>query len=118
MMPRSAVVAALAMLVGVLASAQAMDTRPLSGTYAIGSATLVDPPPGESKDRVLFYIDGAAAKEIYDAMQVEARPSVCDPSLRSKTAGMLECSRSPGGDHECSIGVLLTKGASVRASVC
>ncbi|WP_162914624.1 hypothetical protein [Desertibaculum subflavum] len=118
MTSRTAVVAALTMVVGVVAPAPAMDTRPLSGTYAIGSATLVDPPPGESKDRVLFYIDGAAAKEIYDAMQAEARPSACDPSLRSKTAGMLECSRGPGGDYECSIGVLLTKGTSVRASVC
>lgn len=118
MTTRNAVVAVLAMVVGVVAAAQAMDTRPLSGTYVIGSATLVDPPPGERKDRVLFYIDGAAAKEIYDAMEAGARPSVCDPSLRSKTAGTLECSRSAGGEYECSVGVSLTSGTSVKASVC
>jgi hypothetical protein len=110
---------AAALMCGLaVGAAQALDTRPLVGSYAIGSATLVDPPPGERKDRLLLYLDGATAKQVYDAMQAPARVIACDPDLRTKTAGALECSRSKDGEYSCSVGISLLTGATVPASVC
>lgn len=98
--------------------AEALDVKPLAGTYAIGSATLVDPPPDEKKDRLLLYLDGKTAREVYDAMEAPARASACDPDLRTKSAGALECSRSKAGEYTCSLGVSLARGTAVKASVC
>lgn len=110
---------AAALMCGLaVGAAQALDTRPLVGSYAIGSATLVDPPPGEKKDRLLLYLDGTTARQVYDAMQAPARTSGCDADLRTKSAGALECSRSKGGEYTCSVGVSLVTGAAVPASVC
>ena len=109
---------ALALAVLVAAPATALDVKPINGTYAVGSATLVDPPPNEKKDRLLLYLDGATAREMYDAMTAPARVSACDPDLRTKTAGALECSRSKAGDYNCSVGVSLLQGTTVKASVC
>lgn len=113
-----AVPAAAMICVIVAGAAHAFDTLPLIGTYAIGSATLVDPPPGEKKDRLFLYLDGATAKQVYDAMEAPARASACDPDLRTKAAGNLECSRSKAGDYSCSVGVSVVTGVAVKASVC
>ena len=112
----SAVVAALVLIGAPMV--EALDVKPLAGTYAIGSATLVDPPPDEKKDRLLFYLDGKTAKDVYDAMEAPARASTCDPDLRTKSAGALECSRSKAGEYTCSVGVSLARGTTVKASVC
>lgn len=112
----SAVTGALVLIVAPMAAA--LDVKPLAGTYAIGSATLVDPPLGEKKDRLLLYLDSKTAQDTYDAMEAPARVSVCDPDLRIKTAGALECSRSKAGEYTCSVGVSLLQGTTVKASVC
>ena len=109
---------AIALAVLVAAPATALDVKPINGTYAVGSATLVDPPPDEKKDRLLLYLDGKTARETYEAMEAPARTSPCDPDLRTKTAGALECSRSKAGEYTCSIGVSLVRGNTVKASVC
>ncbi len=116
-MQRGAVLA-LAFFLGHVPLAHALDVKPLQGSYAIGSATLIDPPPDETKDRLLLYLDGRVAKDTYDAMEARARRSQCDPDLQTKTAGSLECSMSKAGEYTCSIGVMLGSGRPVGASTC
>lgn len=118
--PRSAIAAAASIAIGLMlaATAVALDVKPVAGTYAIGSATLVDPPPNEKRDRLLLYLEGNAAREVYEAMTAPVRISACDSDLRTKTAGALECSLSKAGEYTCSVGVSLERGMTVAASVC
>jgi hypothetical protein len=95
----------------------AQDSRSLR-QYAISSKTLLDPPTDEKKDRVLLSIHGPGAKEIFDTMASPARMDECSGDLQTKSAGGLECSRSAAGVYQCTVGVLLTTGATIKGRVC
>lgn len=118
MAKRTIAAGVLVAALGLGSAAAALDVKPLAGSYAIGSATLVDPPPGEKKDRLLLYLDGDAAREVYEAMPAPARADACDPDLRTKSAGALECSLSKAGEYTCAVGILLEQGTTVKASTC
>ncbi len=95
----------------------AQEYRKLEGSYAIASATLIDPPKNEKKDRVVLFIDGAAAKEIYDGMAGEAKKFACSDEMLLKTSGNLTCTKE-SGIYACHVAILLSSGNTASALVC
>lgn len=109
--------AALALLaVSTTATAQ-----PLTGTYRVGGATLVDPPQQEARD-THFYVEltEPSAKALYDAMKAKAVPDACgDPGTTTKRAGGVACSRGPKGrEYRCWFGIDLRAPRLVHGVVC
>lgn len=52
--------------------------KPLSGSYRISGASVVDPPEGEARDTHLrIHLTGEAAKSLYSAMKVKPRRDQC-----------------------------------------
>lgn len=99
-------------------SLMAQEFKKLEGQYAISSKTLLDPPINEEKDRVVLSIHGAGAKEIFDSIKSVANGDKCSGDLQTKSAGGLECSKSAGGVYQCTVGILLTTGATTKGRVC
>ena len=99
-------------------SLMAQDFKKLEGQYAISSKTLLDPPTDEKKDRVLLSVHGQGAKEIFDTMASPAKMDKCSGDLQTKTAGGLECSKAASGVYQCTVGVLLKTGATIKGRVC
>ena len=95
----------------------AQEYRKLEGTYAIASATLIDPPKNEKKDRVVMLIKGGAAKEIYDGILGKAKKSLCNPEIFMKTSGNLVCTKE-SNFYACNIAILLKSGETASAIVC
>src|SRR5438093_11624035 len=65
----------------------------LSGTYAIGGRTLVDPPGGEARNSHLHIVlEGSAARDLYRAMNARAVRDAClDDGSLTKSAGAMQC---------------------------
>jgi len=102
--------ATLAMLSVATAAIAQDEATKLSGSLRITSKSWGDPPPGEKKDRVGFFLTGASAKRIYDAMPGKAVPG-CEDGMRHKEAGNLDCSKDRDG-YVCTFGIMLTNGQS------
>ena len=69
--------------------------QPISGTYALGGATLMDPPANEAKNTHLrLYLTGNAARDLYAALPTPAVHDECldDGSVTKAVAGR----RAPG----------------------
>lgn len=93
--------------------------KQLSGSYAITSENIVDPGPEEKKDRLVLFIEGDAAREVFDSMDVPVKKNDCDPALRTKSAGGLVCSVDlTRKDFQCTVGVKLGNGSAVKAVAC
>lgn len=111
--------AALTLLsVATAAIAQDDDSTTLSGSLTITGKTGENPPPGEKKDRVAFFVTGAAAKRIYDAMPAKAVRDVCEDGMRVKDAGNLGCSKGADGEYICMFAIVLTNGQSKPYGSC
>ncbi|HET7844960.1 MAG TPA: hypothetical protein VFL14_12470 [Xanthomonadales bacterium] len=102
----------LSLLLACAASAFAADPvqseGELSGTYAIGGKTLVDPPPGEDPgSRYRVFLTGAAAKDLYDALRVKAEDDEClGDGSQSKRSGGISCTKLADDEgYECSFAV-------------
>jgi hypothetical protein len=106
-----------AVLTAAASGLKAQEFKPITGQYGIASKTILDPPPGEKKDRVLLFIHGSGARDVYEAMPGRGRNDACGGGLL-KSAGGLACSKSTDGNYQCSLGVLLATGATVQGSVC
>ncbi|KFN41001.1 hypothetical protein [Arenimonas oryziterrae] len=99
--------------------ALALDTKQIVGSYAIASDNLTDPGPDDRPDRVLFYFDGATARDMYARMPARPAKSVCDAGLLSKQAGDLQCTMdTTRGEYTCSVGIMLGNGKTANASAC
>ena len=106
--PKLAVAAGL-LLAAVAVPASSQDgTKKLTGSYAIAGKEAIDPPPDQPKDTHLqLYLDGAAARDLYNAMKVKATPDECTgPNAKSKFQGGIACTMHEGGkEYECSFAV-------------
>ena len=115
--------AIIAGLVIVLAASTAAATAQTNGfdkieaRYAIIGKNLTDPGPNEKKDRAAFFVSGAGAKKIYEAMPGKSKKGVCSETDQIKMNGNLACSRD-GNAYSCSVAVMLKSGASASAFVC
>lgn len=96
--------------------------RPLGARYALGSSTIIDPPPNARIDRLRLYITGNDAKRIYRSMPVPELSADCDgqshDNYRRKVAGGLECEGSEQKGYVCTMAVTLDTGATTRAYAC
>jgi hypothetical protein len=100
-----------ALLIAMLftpAGAVHADEHPLTGTYELGGATLVDPPPGEDpRSRFRVFLTGAAAKDLYDALRATAEDDEClGDGSKSKRSGGIVCTKlAEDGSYECAFAV-------------
>lgn len=93
--------------------------KKLRGSYAVSSATLVDPLPDQKEDRMAFFLEGDAARDMFKNLPGPARKDACSEKLVTKTSGGLSCSRDVSGDvYTCSFAIMFDKGRLVSASVC
>ena len=98
--------------------ADAQEFRPLTGRYALTSANMVDPTPGEKSDRVVVFIEGSAAEQMYMGMLQKPAKDRCVGDGLSKKSGNLVCSKLDSGKHFCTFGVGLKDGQIRNGRVC
>lgn len=94
--------------------------EPLNGRYAIYGGSLGDPlPPNRKDQRIAFWIEGRAAKRLFDAMGPDLR-NACgvDGEYRLRQRAELRCSYHPRDGHHCDFGFDLLTGRSIGGSQC
>jgi hypothetical protein len=102
-----------------VSAATATDYRKIEGTYGFATKSIIDPDPAEKPDRLVVYLEGQSAKDVYKRMPIAAVPDPCGSKQRVKMAGDLWCSFDPDAkDYSCSFGLLLKTGRATYASVC
>lgn len=91
----------------------------LTGTFTLQGATVIDPPPQEPRDtHMLFILNGAAAKSLYQSMKVKAAPDACaDPGALAKTVGGMRCTKS-GLRYECDFSIDIARQAIKAGQAC
>lgn len=94
------------------------DFRSLTGRYALTTAGLVDPMPNEKPDRVVFFLEGKSAEEMYKGMSQVPTKDVCARDALSKRAGNLVCSRLDSGSFFCTFGIGLLNGHLLNGRAC
>lgn len=95
------------------------DYKEMVGKYSFVSHNVVDPLPGEARNRVALFIEGSAAKEIYEKIPSPTVVGQCSAELVFKTAGDLQCAFDrEHKDYTCALGVNLVNGKTVAAGVC
>lgn len=118
-MKNASLLVAIACLTAIGALGASEGFKKLTGSYMIASKNLIDPAPGEKKDRVALFLEGDAARDIYNQMPGPARKNACSSDLRTKSSGGLICSKDLSrNDYQCTVGVILKTGAVVDVSVC
>ena len=115
------------LLLLVLATAMAQSApqwqlsyQPLIGRYAIYGGSLSDPqPPTRNDKRIAFWIEGKAAKRLFDAMGPDLR-NACgvEGRYRMRQRAEVSCSYHPDEGHHCDFGFDLLTGRSIGGSVC
>jgi hypothetical protein len=112
-MKRIALLALLVLASGFVVSAE---YKPMQGQYAISGPTLMDAPADEKQDRVVLFLEGDAARDVYRGMSVQAKPEVCTPNgALTKQAGGMSCMFDASDDtYTCAIGVRLDSGRAVQ----
>lgn len=111
--------ASLALLVLASGSVASADYKPMAGQYAVSGPTLMDAPANEKQDRVVLFLEGNAARDVYRGMSAPATPKVCTPDgSLTKEAGGVSCTFDAGDDtYVCWIGVRLDSGHAVHVDV-
>ncbi len=117
---RACAMAALGALVAG-AGAAALSERQLSGTLRIRGSSIVDPPADEAQNtHAAFVLEGAAARALYDALQVAAVADECrgDGSV-TKRLGNIACTRgADGATYECDFALDLVHQRITPGQVC
>ncbi|MGK5034482.1 hypothetical protein [Janthinobacterium sp. LB3P118] len=92
----------------------------IKGHYAIYGGSLSDPqPPTKKERRIAFWIDGRAAKQLFDAMGPDLRNACgADGEYRLRQRAELSCSYHPRDGHHCDFGFDLLTGRSIGGSLC
>ena len=116
-MPRS-MIALTVLLLAFAACARPTVYSSLTGEFVITGEETLDPPPGQTNDRVGLFLSGDSAKQVYDAMTVNAAADACEEGMRRKAAGGLVCTLDRSGGHSCSVEILLTSGETKPIGVC
>jgi len=115
-----AVIAAIA-AIAFSPSPLAADYQALKGSYAVGGATLIDPPASEPQDTHFYFdLEGAAARDLYQAMKAKAVEGVCgEPGDLTKRQGGVQCTMADRGkEYHCAFGVELRTQKIVSGVVC
>lgn len=122
-MRRCAKVIGLCLALGF--SAFAADLAPhsrLSGVYRLYGGSLADPTEATQKDKkVMFSLDGEAARKIFDAIGPDRKDLCTDGSgdrVRWRDKQNLFCMRTEKGEYSCNFGFDLRTGKSIGGIVC
>lgn len=116
---RCAKILVVALIVSATGGASSQEYERISGSYAIVSQNIVDPAPGEKKDRVALSFDSDTARRIFMSMPAASRRNACSADLVTKSSGGLVCSHDvKRGEYQCTVGILLETGDAVDVSVC
>lgn len=94
--------------------------QPLKGRYAVYAGGLGDPLPPTKKDqRIAFWIEGKAAKQLFDAMGPDLRNTCgADGETRLRQRAHVSCSYHPRDGHHCDFGFDLLSGHSIGGFTC
>jgi hypothetical protein len=123
-MIRTLILGALSLF--VVTAAASSDTlgphKKVAGVYRIYGGGLGDPVVPSPKDKkIMFSVEGNAAKEMFDAMGPD-KPDVCTEGtgirVRTRDKDNLFCSRSEKGEYSCNFGFDLRTGKSIGGIVC
>jgi hypothetical protein len=118
-MQKKAVVFALALLVAAVALAQSSGYTKIGAQFMITGKDLVDPPPGQKKDRLALFLTGDGAKAIYDALPTApVGGGACEEGLELKRSGGLICANHGGRSYSCSVAILLKSGETRPLGSC
>lgn len=103
-------------------NAVAQPLKPLRGEFALHGETIIDPPLGEPQDTHMgFYIDGEAAKQLYNAMKVKPVPEACEKGsgVMEKVVGEMSCLKQPGGKrYSCTFAIDIANQKIKRETAC
>lgn len=96
--------------------------KPLRGVYADFGGGIGDPyRPTKDDHKIMFSIDGAGAKAMFDGMGPDVK-DICTPQpgerVRKRDGGRLFCMRSSNGEYQCNFGFDLRTGKSIGGIVC
>jgi hypothetical protein len=94
--------------------------EPFKGHFAIYGGGLGDPiAPTRQSRNIAFWITGAAAKQMFDAMGPDLK-GVCGAGdgNRIRQRAEVSCSYHPENGYQCNFGFDLTSGRSIGGSVC
>lgn len=94
--------------------------RAFKGEYAIYSGELGDQQAPTKDDRKLsFIVEGAAAKEIFNAMPPDDKQTCSsEKGARSRTKDKVWCSFNPSDGYTCYFGFDLRTGKSIAGGTC
>ena len=111
-MKRAILAAVLPLLMAGPALAQSQRPGPLQGDMLIAGATLVDPPPGESREsHAYFTVTGDAARRLYNTLRAPVALDACEPGFRMRRQGGLTCRIGPRGrEPSCAFSIDLRSG--------
>jgi hypothetical protein len=101
--------------------AETITEAPLRGTYFLAGKTLVDPPPGESRDSHLYMeLTGNGARDLYARMKTRPMEDPCgNRGDTLKTLGAIQCGRDARGkDYRCWLGIDMAGQRVVNGRVC
>lgn len=118
------VIVAVVLLSAAIASAYEWryQHRHLRGVFATYGGGLGDPvQPTKSDHKIMFSVDGPAAKAMFDGMGPDAK-EVCAPEdgyrVRKRDGERLYCMRSKRGEYQCNFGFDLNTGKSIGGIIC
>jgi len=116
----TALLAALSIVMAQAAQNWIFSFQPLKGRYAIYGGGLGDPLPPTKKDkRIAFWIDGKAARQMFEAMGPDLRNTCgADGGYRLRQRAEVSCTYYPDDGHRCAFGFDLLTGRSIGGSIC
>jgi hypothetical protein len=94
--------------------------KPLKGDYQVYGGTLSEVVPPTKNDRkVAFMFTGALAKDLFDKLGPDAKPSCSDAlGYRERNRRDLSCTYTKEDGYTCYFGIDVTTGRSTRGSIC
>lgn len=96
--------------------------KKLSGVYGVYGGELGDPvAPSRQDSKIMFAIDGQAAKELFDAIGPDIKDQCTAGTkirMRMKDQEHLSCQRSENAEYFCNFGFDLRTGKSIGGVVC
>lgn len=100
----------------------AYEHQRIEGVFATYGGGLGDPVrPTKSDHKIMFSVDGPAAKAMFDGMGPDAK-EVCSPEdgyrVRKRDGERLYCMRSKRGEYQCNFGFDLNTGKSIGGIIC
>ncbi|OYO32052.1 hypothetical protein [Janthinobacterium sp. PC23-8] len=116
----TALFAALSIVTAQAAQKHVLSFQPLKGRYAIYGGALGDPlPPSKKDQRIAFWIDGKAARQMFEAMGPDLRNScAAEGDYRLRQRAEVSCTYDSKDGHHCAFGFDLLTGRRIAGSIC